>query len=420
MPSSGYGNLEGLSLGTRDLEHFHLKSTFDHIEFQAIVKDAIAIEGLSAETIDISEIVVRESDPIPNQRAFYDATAGPFEGYAIKSITLVDSEGMTGESPMDSALHPDIMEKIIVPILLNRKATYTELYDTLYWSIRNFGFRSPAVGLIGAIDIALHDIAAKRANTSLSAFLGATRNWSKCYMSGGSVHLSDAELIEELNSYLESGHTIIKVKAGDRGEAGVDKALERVKAIRENLGYDFELAIDFNQALSVDGATRFANEAAIYDVLWIEEPVHTSDLTHIHEVCMQSSIAISYGESEFCSRSFKNLLNMGVRHFQPIPMKFAGIAEYQAVQGAAAKNELQFSSGGYSWLSAEFISAGRDSDIVEFLAPVMSCAEPYLKQFATIENGRFHIPESIGMAFSINWEKIEGDGFLRSAKRFHK
>src|SRR5437879_3645469 len=137
------------------------------------------------EIFNIVSARIRVLEPVPAVTPFQDATMGPFPEFGIALLTLEDSEGNIGESPVFSSYF-NILETCLLPILLHSHGClYQDFYPQLYWSIRNEGFRGQAAALLGQVDMALYDLAARRRNQPLYKYVGAERNWTKMYGSGG-------------------------------------------------------------------------------------------------------------------------------------------------------------------------------------------------------------------------------------------
>jgi L-alanine-DL-glutamate epimerase-like enolase superfamily enzyme len=131
----------------------------------------------------------------------------------------------------------------------------------------NFGAKS-------AVDVALHDLAARRRGVSLPVFLG-----SSTLTVGTDVTLAagDAdELAASARKRVAEGFTVLKLKVGT--DAAGDVA--RVRAAREAAGPDALIRLDANQGWTAREAVRVisALEDAHLDVELVEQPVVAADL----------------------------------------------------------------------------------------------------------------------------------------------
>ena len=84
----------------------------------------------------------------------------------------------------------------------------------VYWSCRNSGFDGETAGEVGKLEYLLTDILAKRADMPFHRFLGALKDSVTVYGSGGSTHLSGADLAGEMEHFMDCGHKTVKMKVG--------------------------------------------------------------------------------------------------------------------------------------------------------------------------------------------------------------
>src|SRR6476619_6657189 len=129
-----------------------------------------------------------------------------------------------------------------------------KIYTKLLWAGASVGRSGVATQAIAAIDIALYDLKAKRANLPLSKLLGSYRDSVQTYnTSGGFLHLPLEQVKERASQSLADGIGGIKIKVG-QPDYRID--LERVAAVREHLGaYDAQGHAQLAAALDTSIAT---------------------------------------------------------------------------------------------------------------------------------------------------------------------
>jgi L-alanine-DL-glutamate epimerase-like enolase superfamily enzyme len=138
-------------------------------------------------------------------------------------------------------------------------------------SVRNLGRGGIAATAIAAVDMAIWDWRARRANLPLADFIGRARPSIDAYGSGGFTNYSDAELTEQLRAWVESGLGRVKMKIGRADPAG------RARVARAAIG-DAALFVDANGAFTPYEAIDVAHELRAANVTWFEEPVPEPDL----------------------------------------------------------------------------------------------------------------------------------------------
>ena len=151
------------------------------------------------------------------------------------------------------------------------------LYQKLLWAGASVGRSGVATQAIAALDIALYDLKAKRADLPLAKLLGAYRDSVQTYnTSGGFLQAPIEEVKERATASLADGIGGIKIKVG-HPDSRVD--LARVTAIREHLGPDVPLMVDANQQWDRPTAMRMGRLLEQFNLVWIEEPLDTSIAT---------------------------------------------------------------------------------------------------------------------------------------------
>jgi L-alanine-DL-glutamate epimerase-like enolase superfamily enzyme len=132
---------------------------------------------------------------------------------------------------------------------------------------RNFGAKS-------AVDVALHDLVARRRGVSLPVLLGGTTHRVATDVT---IAAGDPEALGRAAAErVAEGFAVLKLKVGT--DAATDVA--RVRAVREEVGRDVRIRLDANQGWTPEEAVRVvtALEDAALDVELVEQPVEAADL----------------------------------------------------------------------------------------------------------------------------------------------
>ncbi|GAB3194340.1 L-talarate/galactarate dehydratase [Nesterenkonia suensis] len=150
-----------------------------------------------------------------------------------------------------------------------------KLYDMLLWAGASVGRSGVATQALAAIDIALYDLKARRADLPLAKLLGAHRDSVRTYdTSGGFLHASVEEITARADRSLAEGIGGIKIKVGLPDTA---EDLRRVTAVRAHLGDEVPLMVDANQQWDRTTALRMGRRLEAFDLTWIEEPLDADD-----------------------------------------------------------------------------------------------------------------------------------------------
>ena len=158
-------------------------------------------------------------------------------------------------------------------------------------------------GLVGmavsGLDMAFWDVLGRAAGQPLATLLGGSPRPIRAYDSYGAVDPVADE--SDLRRSLDQGFRGIKIKGGD-GDLANDERV--VKAVRDLIGPDVALMLDFNQSLDPAEASRRIERLAAYDLHWIEEPVAAENLQGHAKVRATSPISIQSGENWWFPRGF--------------------------------------------------------------------------------------------------------------------
>ena len=358
------------------------------------------------ESFDIRTVEMRCVAPVEFERPFYDATMGPFVHYRACFVRLTDRHGAWGEGefPITGL---DLLKNTFVPLLLDTKeTTYEELYRTLYWSIRNEGFRGSAALALGHLDRIFHDLAARRQGVPVFRYLGANNPRVRAYASGGGMNLKGNELLDECLAWEAQGYATIKMKFGGLNTS-VKEDLTRIAQVREALRPETGLAVDANQSMSLTKAQALSQELGTMNIAWLEEPVHSAALHDIEELCNSSPVPVSYGESERTALVFPSLVRAGVRHLQPIAGHICSLREWLSVAELARDHGLMFSGGGTSHLNASLVAAAGEEAQLEYLEPVVGTMASLLRVKPDVQDGHFVVPEVPGIGAEVDWPRLE-------------
>lgn len=169
-----------------------------------------------------------------------------------------------------------------------------KLYNKLLWAGASVGRSGVATQALAALDIALYDLKAKRADLPLAKLLGAHRDSVRTYnTSGGFLNASIEEVKERASRSLAEGIGGIKIKVGLPDTA---EDLRRVEAVRTHIGENVPLMVDANQQWDRATALRMGRRLEQFDLVWIEEPLDAYDAEGHADLARALDTPIATGE----------------------------------------------------------------------------------------------------------------------------
>ena len=178
-----------------------------------------------------------------------------------------------------------------------------------------------AVNAMGAIDMALWDIAGKAAGLPIYKLRGgAVQDRIMVYASGTAFdrglmertgewrHKPTEVLVDEALENLSHGFKAMKFGWGNYFS---ERDYDDIEAVRDAVGPDMKLMLDFGSPAYLDGlwtvkeAVQVAERLEEYDIYFFEEALHPHDVDGFETLTEHSPIRIATGESLTTVRDFQ-------------------------------------------------------------------------------------------------------------------
>ena len=192
-----------------------------------------------------------------------------------------------------------------------------------------------------AFDMALYDIAAKRAGLPLYQFWGGQKIKVETDITIG-IDTPEAMAAKAV-AFKNSGATILKVKLGKNAKDD----LERIKQIRAAVGHQIKIRIDANQGWSFDAAVFALQSMEDYDIAFCEQPMRTWYDDRLPELMSLSPIKIMGDESIYNHHDARKQLNSGSCDYINIKLaKSGGMFEAKLIHDLASTYEVACMMGG--------------------------------------------------------------------------
>jgi mandelate racemase len=315
-----------------------------------------AIRSVTARAVDVPI-----SRPVKN--AF-----GVIRSAPLVLIDVVTDQGVTGRSYIFGYARLTLgpLVRLIEEIgsgLTGQAIAPFDLMTAMDAKFRLLGWQGLVGMAVSGLDMAFWDALGKIAGQPLAQLLGGSPRPIRAYDSYGAVDpVADAK---DLRRSLEQGFRGIKIKGGD-GDLDNDERV--VKAVRELIGPDVALMLDFNQSLDTAEASRRIARLAPYDLHWIEEPVAAENLQGHAKVRETSPISIQSGENWWFPRGFAEAIASGASDFiMPDLMKVGGVTGWLRVAGQADAASIPMSSHLFAEASAHMLAVTPTAHWIEYL-----------------------------------------------------
>jgi galactonate dehydratase len=212
------------------------------------------------------------------------------------------------------------------------------------------------LGAISALDQAMWDIKGKLFGAPTYDLLGgAMRDRIRLYCNGWSRSIGAPEALgERAGAEAELGFTALKfdpfkyLPDGERTPlvGRIDQDLhrlgvERVRAVREAVGPDVDILLEFHGNLMPMDAQRACADMMEFRPLFVEEPIDSSDAGVLAKFATHISIPIAAGERLYTSSGFRTHLESGALSvIQPDLGLCGGITEAMRIAANAHVHQV--------------------------------------------------------------------------------
>lgn len=271
--------------------------------------------------MQITDVRVVNSDHINSSTALIEvitdegvigigATSAP-----VSAVTAVVQEGSTSLKPLLLGEDPT-----------NTNRLWNKMFESWQGQRGRGGEGGIAVNSMGAIDIALWDIAGKTLGVPIHNLLGGPiHNKIMAYAStsrsnrnhpidseGRWVVKTTEQMVSECKSYVTRGFKAIKFGWGNHFGS---TAQESLAAIREAIGPNIRLMLDCGPSAYLDKSWSLKEKIRITHILekhsiyFLEEPIHPFDVDQFKKLTSQSPIKIATGESLTTELDFKKFID---------------------------------------------------------------------------------------------------------------
>jgi mandelate racemase len=245
--------------------------------------------------------------------------------------------------------------------------------------------------------MAMWDAIAKSHGEPLYQVLGETSGPIKAYESSGLGLSNAAQVAEEAVSFVNRGFDTMKVRLGyptmDDDELVLD-------AVRGAVGDDIDLMVDYNQALTFEQALDRCKALERFQLIWIEEPLHASDLEGAAKLTRQIGTPIQLGENLFSQYEVDRAISLqSSRYLMPDVMKIGGATSWLVAAHRAEQRNIPISSHLFPEISAHLLACSPNRHFLEYV----NWADEILDEPIEPRDGYVEIPAHPGT--SLIWDE---------------
>jgi len=193
---------------------------------------------------------------------------------------------------------------------------------------------------IAGIDQALWDLRGEAFGAPVYELLGGpVRDRMRVYQWVGGDRPADVG--DAAAEKVDRGFTALKMNATPEfrrveSPAAVEAAVDRVREVRDRVGPEVGIGVDFHGRVAKSMARRLAGALDPYDPMFVEEPVLPEHNDALPEIAAHTSTPIATGERMYSRWEFKRVFEQGaVDVVQPDLSHAGGITEVKKIADTA-------------------------------------------------------------------------------------
>jgi mandelate racemase len=360
----------------------------------------MAIEALTLERVVARPVILKLERPIV-------ARIASITDWPLILIDLYTAEGIVGRSYLEPYL-PKALRYLVPAIedlgqaLKGRRVAPVELYEAARKSLHFVGYEGLSLIAVSGLDMAAWDALAQAAGVPLCVLLGGTLGPVPAYNSNGLWLKAPAEVAEEAVALRdEGGFRGLKLRLG-RERLADD--LATVAAVRDAVGPDMALMIDFNQGLHLGEALERCHALDDLGLAWIEEPIVYDNLAGLAQLAGELKTPIQIGENFYGPRPMAEAISAeAADYMMPDVQKIGGVSAWLRAAALAHAASIEMSTHLFPEISSHLMTVTPTAHWLEYV----NWASPILAEPLAIENGYAQIPDRPGTGVSWNEDAVK-------------
>jgi mandelate racemase len=393
-------------LGVAQREHGSTASV-EHENIAVIMLAAgggrMSFETLTLKSVRARPVVLKLKRPVAARIAMLTE-------WPLILIDLHTAEGVIGRAYLEPYI-PKSMRYLIPALhdldemLKGRRLAPIEFYEAARKSLHFVGYEGMAMIAVAGLDMAAWDALARAAGVPLCVLLGGSIGAVPAYNSNGLWLRSPAEVASEaVELREEGGFQGLKLRLG---RERLTDDLATVEAVREAVGSEMSLMVDFNQGLHFGEALERCHAIDDLGLAWIEEPIVYDNLEGYARLTADLKTPIQIGENFYGPRALYTALQMkACDYVMPDFMRIGGVTGWQRAAAIAATAGIPISTHLYPEVAAHVMRVSATAHWLEW----QDWANPILQRPYEVEGGELLIPDVPGVG--LEWDEKAVDAHL--------
>ena len=328
---------------------------------------------------------------------------GLFDRWPLVLIDLHTEEGVVGRSYLEPYLERSMRYLLpairdLAEVRKGRPIAPLDDFRTGRAGLNLIGFEGVSMIAVSGLDMAAWDALAKAANLPLAVFLGGSLAPVPAYNSNGLWLTPVDELGEQATALLAEGEFQgLKLRLG-RERLADDIAA--IRAVRDAVGEDVKLMVDFNQGLSLGDALHRCRALDDQGLYWLEEPIAYDNLAGYAQLTRELKTPVQLGENFYGPRALSPAIREGAGDYvMPDLMRIGGVTGWLRAAAIAGVAGVEVSTHLYPEVGAHLMRVTETAHWLEW----QDWANPILAEPFRLENGQLLIPDRPGNG--IEWDE---------------
>ena len=274
----------------------------------------------------------------------------------------------------------------------------------------NGSFRGNSIsGAISAIDIALWDIKGKRLDAPVWDLLGGrARHRVRAIALGVGGETAD-EVVESAKAVKDRGYTALKFTPMPREwqllkyPVLINNAIDMLAAVREEVGWDFDIGIEIHRNMRPSEAVVFCEKAMQFNPYFIEDPIVPDSVLAMGDVGNKMRLPLAVGERNAGIYEFREYAeSTKCSFFKPDIAVAGGITGVKKIAAIAESHHILIAPHNFQGpiATAACVQLGISSPAWDVLEAVDEDKPPRSDMVDApmeVKDGWFILPEKVGL-----------------------
>ena len=271
--------------------------------------------------------------------------------------------------PLAQKLLPPLIEELVASVK-GRKIALADapaVHDAGEKRLTHLGHEGLAKMALSMFDMALYDALAREAGVPLYKLLGGEADPLPTYNSCGLGLMEPEHVAHEARELVaeHGGFSHVKLRMGREHRA---QEIAAYRAVRDAIGPDVLISVDFNQGLTAATALDTCRAIDGLGLAWIEEPVAYDDYDTQARLATKLVTPIQIGENWWSWRVGKAAIEMGACDaIMPDLLRIGGVTGWLRLGRVAEARAVPFSSHLSPDFSAHVLAATPTRHWLEFM-----------------------------------------------------